>query len=210
MSGDEGRPGLRERKKQETRIALSWAAIKLVAERGLENVRVEDIAAAAGVAPRTFNNYFSSKGEAIAARHLDRARLIAQELRRRPVSEPLWEAITSAVITQLAMGADYDDRRPDQQWQTGIRLMIGEPSLQGEMLKASAVAEEELAAAIAERTGTDIAHDLYPRLVAGAAGAAIRVAMDQWLRADPPVPVRPLVENALGLLAAGLPEPRSS
>ncbi|WP_244301827.1 TetR family transcriptional regulator [Microbispora triticiradicis] len=210
MSGDEGRPGLRERKKQETRIALSWAAIKLVAERGLENVRVEDIAAAAGVAPRTFNNYFSSKGEAIAARHLDRARLIAQELRRRPVSEPLWEAITSAVITQLAMGADYDDRRPDQQWQAGIRLMIGEPSLQGEMLKASAVAEEELAAAIAERTGTDIAHDLYPRLVAGAAGAAIRVAMDQWLRADPPVPVRPLVENALGLLAAGLPEPRSS
>ncbi|WP_310741271.1 TetR family transcriptional regulator [Microbispora sp. H10670] len=210
MSGDDGRPGLRERKKQETRIALSWAAIKLVAERGLENVRVEDIAAAAGVAPRTFNNYFSSKGEAIAARHLDRARLIAQELRRRPVSEPLWEAITSAVITQLAMGADYDDRRPDQQWQAGIRLMIGEPSLQGEMLKASAVAEEELAAAIAERTGTDIAHDLYPRLVAGAAGAAIRVAMDQWLRADPPVPVRSLVEDALGLLAAGLPEPRSS
>ncbi len=210
VSGDDGRPGLRERKKQETRIALSWAAIKLVAERGLENVRVEDIAAAAGVAPRTFNNYFSSKGEAIAARHLDRARLIAQELRRRPVSEPLWEAITSAVITQLAMGADYDDRRPDQQWQAGIRLMIGEPSLQGEMLKASAVAEEELAAAIAERTGTDIAHDLYPRLVAGAAGAAIRVAMDQWLRADPPVPVRSLVEDALGLLAAGLPEPRSS
>ncbi|WP_310737947.1 MULTISPECIES: TetR family transcriptional regulator [unclassified Microbispora] len=210
MSGDDGRPGLRERKKQETRIALSWAAIKLVAERGLENVRVEDIAAAAGVAPRTFNNYFSSKGEAIAARHLDRARLIAQELRRRPVSEPLWEAITSAVITQLAMGADYDDRRPDQHWQAGIRLMIDEPSLQGEMLKASAVAEEELAAAIAERTGTDIAHDLYPRLVAGAAGAAIRVAMDQWLRADPPVPVRPLVEDALGLLAAGLPEPRSS
>ncbi|WP_307801859.1 TetR family transcriptional regulator [Microbispora triticiradicis] len=210
MSGDDGRPGLRERKKQETRIALSWAAIKLVAERGLENVRVEDIAAAAGVAPRTFNNYFSSKGEAIAARQLDRGRLIAQELRRRPASEPLWEAITSAVITQLAMGADYDDRRPDQQWQTGIRLMIDEPSLQGEMLRASAVAEEELAAAIAERTGTDIAHDLYPRLVAGAAGAAIRVAMDQWLRADPPVPVRPLVEDALGLLAAGLPEPRSS
>ncbi|MBO4275237.1 TetR family transcriptional regulator [Microbispora triticiradicis] len=210
VSGDDGRPGLRERKKQETRIALSWAAIKLVAERGLENVRVEDIAAAAGVAPRTFNNYFSSKGEAIAARQLDRGRLIAQELRRRPASEPLWEAITSAVITQLAMGADYDDRRPDQQWQTGIRLMIDEPSLQGEMLRASAVAEEELAAAIAERTGTDIAHDLYPRLVAGAAGAAIRVAMDQWLRADPPVPVRPLVEDALGLLAAGLPEPRSS
>ncbi|KAB8175116.1 TetR family transcriptional regulator [Microbispora catharanthi] len=207
VSREGERPGLRERKKQETRIALSWAAIRLAVERGLENVRVEDIAAEARVAPRTFNNYFSSKGEAIAARHLDRARLIAQELRRRPASEPLWEAIKIAVVTQLAMGASYDARQPDQQWQAGIRLMVSEPSLQGEMLKANAIAEDELAAAIAERTGTDVARDLYPRLVAGAAGAAIRVAMDQWLRADPPVPVRPLIEDALDRLSAGLPEP---
>ncbi|WP_239108987.1 acyl-CoA-like ligand-binding transcription factor [Microbispora siamensis] len=207
MSREGERPGLRERKKQETRIALSWAAIRLAVERGLENVRVEDIAAEARVAPRTFNNYFSSKGEAIAARHLDRARLIAEELRRRPASEPLWEAIKIAVVTQLAMGEEYDAGQPDQQWQTGVRLMISEPSLQGEMLKANAIAEDELAAAIAERTGTDVARDLYPRLVAGAAGAAIRVAMDQWLRADPPVPVRPLIEDALDRLAAGLPEP---
>ncbi|MEU7889197.1 TetR family transcriptional regulator [Microbispora bryophytorum] len=207
MSREGERPGLRERKKQETRIALSWAAIRLAVERGLENVRVEDIAAEARVAPRTFNNYFSSKGEAIAARHLDRARLIAQELRRRPASESLWEAIKIAVITQLAMGAEYDARQPDQQWQTGIRLMISEPSLQGEMLKADAIAEDELAAAIAERTGTDVARDLYPRLVAGAAGAAIRVAMDHWLRSDPPVPVKPLIEDALDRLSAGLPEP---
>ncbi|WP_256862770.1 TetR family transcriptional regulator [Microbispora sp. GKU 823] len=207
MSREGERPGLRERKKQETRIALSWAAIRLAVERGLENVRVEDIAAEARVAPRTFNNYFSSKGEAIAARHLDRARLMAQELRRRPASEPLWEAIKIAVVTQLAMGEEYDAGQPDQQWQTGVRLMISEPSLQGEMLKANAIAEDELAAAIAERTGTDVARDLYPRLVAGAAGAAIRVAMDQWLRADPPVPVRPLIEDALDRLAAGLPEP---
>ncbi|WP_311923023.1 TetR family transcriptional regulator [Microbispora sp. H10836] len=207
MSGEGERPGLRERKKHETRTALSWAAIRLTVERGLENVRVEDIAAAAGVAPRTFNNYFSSKGEAIAARHLDRARLIAQELRRRPASEPLWEAIKVSVLTQLALGESYGTGQPDQQWQTGIRLMISEPSLQGEMLKADAIAEDELAGAIAERTGTDVARDLYPRLVAGAAGAAIRVAMDHYLRSDPPVPIRPLIEDALGRLAAGLPEP---
>ncbi len=207
MSGEGERPGLRERKKQETRIALSWAAIRLSVERGFDNVRVEDIAAAAGVAPRTFNNYFSSKGEAIAARHLDRTRLIAQELRRRPASEPLWEAVKIAILTQFAMGERYGDAQPDQQWQDGVRLMVGEPALQGEMLRASAVAEAELAAAIAERTGTDVARDLYPRLVAGAAGAAIRVAVDHFLRSDPPVSIRPLLEEALDRLAAGLPQP---
>ena len=72
-TGDGARDGLRERKKRQTRIALSWAAIRLTVERGLDNVRVEDIAAEVGVSPRTFNNYFSSKGEAIAARHLERS-----------------------------------------------------------------------------------------------------------------------------------------
>lgn len=65
--------GLRERKKEATRVALSWAAIRLTVERGLDNVRVEDIAEAVGVSPRTFNNYFSSKAEAIAFRHLQRS-----------------------------------------------------------------------------------------------------------------------------------------
>ncbi|ETK38008.1 acyl-CoA-like ligand-binding transcription factor [Microbispora sp. ATCC PTA-5024] len=204
---DGGRAGLRERKKQETRIALSWAAVQLVVERGLENVRVEDIAAAAGVAPRTFNNYFSSKAEAIAARHLDRARLIAAELRRRPPSEPLWEALRHAVAARMALGVPTPTGAPDQQWVDGVRLMMSEPSLMGEFIKAEATAEAELAAAVADRTGIDLTRDLYPTLVAGAVGVAVRTAMQHWLRADPPVPFMPLVDDALDQLARGLPLP---
>ncbi|MEV7968215.1 TetR family transcriptional regulator [Sphaerisporangium sp. NPDC088356] len=209
MGTEDGeRVGLRERKKQETRIALSWAAIRLAVERGLENVRVEDIAAEVGVSPRTFNNYFSSKGEAIAARHLDRARWIAAELRAQPASKPLWEAITDAALARFALGQEGDGKHtPDQQWVAGLRLMLAEPALQGEFFKAGAIAEAELAAAVAERTGTDVTHDLYPRLVAGAVGAAIAVVMEQWMRADPPVPIMALLSDALRQLAAGLPVP---
>jgi AcrR family transcriptional regulator len=205
MRGD-GQLGLRERKKRETRIALSWATIRLTVERGFDNVRVEDIAAAVGVSPRTFNNYFSSKGEAIAARHLERARAIAEELRARPAAEPLWEAIENAMMGRYALGLDAP-AEPDQQWTEGVRLMVEEPALQAEFIRAGAVAEAELAEAIAERTGTDVTRDLYPKLVAGAVGTAINVATEHWLRTDQPTPMAPLLREAIHQLAAGLPTP---
>jgi AcrR family transcriptional regulator len=207
-TGDGVRIGLRERKRQETRIALSWAAICLSVERGVDNVRVEDIAAAADVSLRTFRNYFSSKAEAIAARHLDRALRIADELRARPAAESLWDAIANAVQAQFALGQETGgEHAPDQRWVDGIRLMLTEPALQGEFFKANAVAQAELAKAIAERTGTDVAGDLYPQLVAAAVGAATTVATTHWLRADPPIPIAPLLRDVLARLAAGLPVP---
>jgi AcrR family transcriptional regulator len=198
-------PGLRERKKQQTREALSWAAVRLAVERGFGNVLVEDIAAEAGVSPRTYNNYFSSKAEAIAWRHLDRARRTADLLRERPPGEPLWEAITRAVLANAG-----DERAsPEPAWTAGVRLMLSEPALQGEYLRAAMAADRECAVAIAERTGTDAARDMYPQLVAAAIGAAIQVANDQWIRADPPVPLAPLLRDALSQVAAGLPAPKT-
>ncbi|WP_433465567.1 TetR family transcriptional regulator [Spirillospora sp. CA-128828] len=200
------RAGLRERKKRATREALTLAALRLALERGLENVRVEDIAAEVQVTTRTFNNYFSSKYEALAARHVDRMRQAAEELRARPASEPLWEAITRAVLSPLA-GADRAHESPDREVLAGIRLIAGEPALQAEALKAGLAADSEFTAAVAERTGTDADRDLYPPLVAGAVEITIQIATDQWLRADPPVPLVSLLREALGQIAAGLPAP---
>src|SRR3982751_5368980 len=104
--------GLRERKKQETRAALSWAAIHLIVERGYDRVLVEDIANEAGVSPRTFNNYFSSKAEAVASRHLDRCLRRAEVLCERPAGEPLWEAITQAVLSQFEPGPEVAAHPP--------------------------------------------------------------------------------------------------
>ena len=58
--------GLRERKKADTRRALSDAALNLAFERGLDNVTREDIANVVGASLRTFNNYFNGKYEALA------------------------------------------------------------------------------------------------------------------------------------------------
>jgi AcrR family transcriptional regulator len=194
--------GLRERKKQETRDALNWAVIRLSAERGWDNVTVQDAAAAANVSERTFRNYFSSKAEAVASRHLDRMLRVAAELRACPPGEPLWEAITNAVVSQFAGGEPMS-----RQWTDAIRLMLAEPDLQGEFLKANATVQRDLAAAVAERTSTDVAHDLYPTLVAAATGAAIMAGMEHWLRADPPVAIGALMREAFDRLSAGMPVP---
>ncbi|MFE4392925.1 MULTISPECIES: acyl-CoA-like ligand-binding transcription factor [Streptomycetaceae] len=198
-------PGLRERKKAATREALGWAALRLAVERGLENVRVEDIAAAAGVSPRTYNNYFSSRAEAIVSRHRDRVLQAAGELRARPAQEPLWEALTRSLVAPY-VGAPEG---PDPRWTAAVRLLLREPALQAELLRDSAGVRRELAAAVAARTGTDADRDLYPNLVASAALSALQAANEHYLAADPVVPFQPLLTEALRQLAAGLPDPSS-
>lgn len=189
--------GLRERKKQATRAALSWAALKLAVERGVENVLVEDVAAEAGVSPRTFNNYFASKYEAIVWRELDRMVRIGDLLRERPPQEQFWDAITHAVLG--VYGAD-EDTLPDRSWTGGVKAMVNSPLLIGELLKVHSKMERALAEAIAERIGLDVDKDMYPRIVAGAVGAACGVAQEQWINADPPISLGPLIRAALGHL----------
>ncbi|GAA1694728.1 TetR family transcriptional regulator [Fodinicola feengrottensis] len=191
--------GLRERKKQETRSALSWAAVRLSVERGLDHVLVEDIAAEAGVSARTFNNYFSSKAEAIASRHVDRVRMIAAGLREQPAGQPLWEAISDAVFAQFG-SSEADDRVPDQRWTAGVQLMTDQPTVRAELLRGSREAERDLAAAVAERLKTDPL-SVYPQLVAAAVGIALQVAMEGWLRADPPELLAPLLRKSLEQVA---------
>ncbi|GMA25998.1 TetR family transcriptional regulator [Luteimicrobium album] len=56
--------GTRERKKRATRRALIASAQELVGERGLDGATIEDICERAGVARRTFFNYFDTKEDA--------------------------------------------------------------------------------------------------------------------------------------------------
>jgi AcrR family transcriptional regulator len=62
-------PGLRERKRAETRAQLEQAAVTIAFRDGLEHTSVDAISAAANVSPRTFFNYFDSKEDAILGVH---------------------------------------------------------------------------------------------------------------------------------------------
>ena len=55
---------------------------------------------------------------------------------------------------------------PTREWAAGLRVMLAEPGAAGRDAAGERLREKELAAAIADRTGTDAGRDLYPRLVA--------------------------------------------
>lgn len=58
-------PGLRERKRHATRLAIQQAALRIAVEDGLGAVTVDEISRRADVSPRTFFNYFANKEQAI-------------------------------------------------------------------------------------------------------------------------------------------------
>src|SRR6201991_3229197 len=114
--------GLRERKKVATREALSAAALRLALEHGAENVRVEDIAEAAGVSPRTYNNYFSSREQAIVAGiTAEREARVATSVAARSATTDLSDAVIDAVVEQHA-GPAHPDR-------DGVLLLTTSPAL---------------------------------------------------------------------------------
>jgi AcrR family transcriptional regulator len=189
--------GLRERKKLATRKALSDAALRLAVERGLENVTIEDITAEANVALRTFRNYFASKYEAVAAIGVDRAYRIGASLLQRPPGEPLWEALTQSMLEHY----ENTDQAFSRETMSALGRILQTPAMRGEYLKVNFVQQNALAAAIAERTGTSVEADMYPQVLAGAVVAAAQVAIRRWYAADPPVPLRPMLELALRQLA---------
>ncbi|MFF5296238.1 TetR/AcrR family transcriptional regulator [Paractinoplanes globisporus] len=166
-------PGLRARKKQATRAALQAAALRLALERGPGNVRVEDIAEAAGVSPRTYNNYFSSREQAIVAGiTADRAEQVAAAVVGSPAATGLGDAVVTAVV---GLYADPGDRP-----RAAMLMVATSPALRACYADTVTSIEGPLAEAIAERCpGVD---PLTAQVLSAAVGAAARVGLRQWLR----------------------------
>src|SRR5215203_1124686 len=192
-----GDGGMRERKKRATRKALSVAALRLAREHGPQNVRVDDIAEAAGVSPRTYNNYFSSREQAIVgALAAEPGARVAAALRKRPADEPLEHAVVGALIQEYS-----DDGEPDR---ATLALITSAPALQAEFLDTIAAIERPLTEAIAARAGADDQDGLGPEVLAAAVSGAARVAAQRWLQPAPDTNFSVMLHDALTCLAPAL------
>ncbi|NKQ54424.1 TetR/AcrR family transcriptional regulator [Amycolatopsis sp. K13G38] len=184
---------MREQKKQATRQALREAALRLALERGPDNVRVDDIADAAGVSPRTYNNYFPSREHAIvAAVTAEREERVAAAVSARS-GGGLAEAVVEAVVEQ------YTD--PRERGSEALLLITTQAALREVYVHTATAMEDPLAGALAERIEDAVA----ARVLAASVAAAVRVALEQWLRPVPKADGLVVVSGSLpDLLRAAL------
>jgi AcrR family transcriptional regulator len=197
-------PTRRERKKLETRQALEQAALRLFAERGYEQTTVEDIAEAADVAVRTFFRYFSSKQDVLFGDVVkDRVSRLRVELTARPRDETPITSITTVMDLLDVAGEDEEE-----QILARMDLMRHQPSMRPRYLDLINSMRLVVVEFVADRTGMDPRHDMYPHLLAGAAAASWETSLTLWVESHGKLSLRDLRNEAFAALSGGLPHPK--
>jgi AcrR family transcriptional regulator len=168
----------RERRRTRQREEIGKVALDLFAQRGYDEVTVEEIADAADVSPRTFFRYFSSKQATLWPIHEDQLETFREALWAGEGDEPLFDSISRA-LTQAA--GFYDQDYAGLVRRTSI--MLQSPSLRAYFHELQQPWAEEIAALAADRLGLE-EDALGPRVIGLASVAAIQAAIQSWIRSD--------------------------
>lgn len=176
---------------------ISDVAIDLFMARGFDDVSVDDVATAAGIARRTLFRYYPSKsalpwGDFDA--HLELMRGLLSDL---DPDVPIRDALRTAL---LAFN-DFDDTERHRQ---RMRLILETGALQAYSMTMYAGWRAVVAAFVAGRLGVSQS-GLVPQTVAWTMLAVSLSAYEHWL-ADESVSLPAALGDAFDLLASGLSE----
>ena len=191
-------PGLRQRKKERTRQAITDAAMAMFLEHGFENVSIIKIAAAAEVSVQTVYNYFPAKADLV----FDEADQITSDLQRAVRHRPPGQSALSAIRGYFAsLPARVGGRRPPEPTPRFRRLVRDSPVLRAHQREIFARFEQALAAALADDTGAP-PDAVEPFIAAAGLVSVFRVNLEG--RDSDTEPPGQRAERALDLLERGL------
>ncbi len=165
---------LRDRQRAQIVTEIRYAAWRLIAERGYDAVTTEEIAAAAGVSPRTFFRHIENK-EQLLLGTLVYGEAVPTLLQARPAREAPDVALANAILSHAGASKldDLDDWR---------RAILKAPELLEKVTIWPTEQRERVVAMTAARMNTDADKDMRPALLVHLAFAAGDFAFRQWVR----------------------------
>jgi AcrR family transcriptional regulator len=159
-------PGLRERKKQQTRRRIGDTAIQLFAERGFDQVPVVEIARRAEVSEATVFNYFASKEDLVYEGMEVFEAALVDAVRERAPEVSVLDAFRDFLVRPRGALADGDAGAIGR-IATAARIVAGSAALQARERETFDRYTAALAEVIAAESGAR-PDDIDPWVVANA------------------------------------------
>jgi AcrR family transcriptional regulator len=167
--------GLRERRKQEARRAISGAAMAMFEARGFDEVTISEVAEAAGVSKMTVTNYFPRKEDLV----FDRAEVIIASLADAVATRAAGESLLAAVRRDYAERIAAGDVTLGVPTPAFARMVRDSHALTSRRREIADLTEQALAAAIAAETG---GNNPRQRIVAAQLASVHRVLFEEGAR----------------------------
>jgi AcrR family transcriptional regulator len=142
-------PGLRERKKRQTRQLILDTAARLFLERGFDRITVTEIARAAELSEMTVFNYFPTKEDLVFAR----MEFFEEQLMAAVEQRPPEESALAAFGRMVLAGIDQLSARTDMIAKAAM-LIRASPALQAREREITARYTGRLAAIFTAETGS--------------------------------------------------------
>jgi AcrR family transcriptional regulator len=168
------KPGLRERKKQQTRDTIARAAVRLFADRGYDETTLADIAEAADVSPRTIFAYYESKEDILLCGESSFLNKLRTMLDERPPGSTTVDALREFLSSI---------EPPDEEAKLRKQIITATPGLQMRMRAGHVELEPMLAESIAKDLGAE-SDDIRPMLIAASMTAAFMSVRDRFNEAE--------------------------
>jgi AcrR family transcriptional regulator len=180
---------LRQRARDAVREQIADIALDLFAERGFENVTVEEIATAAGISARSFFRYFPNKEDVVVGDPIPAGERIRDAFAARPSDEPIWTSLRVAFDPLIE---NVDARRGT----TIMKVISSTPSLRAHSLEKHHAWATMLSPLVAGRLDAGPAQNLRAETLIRAALACFDVAIAEWTEHDGAIPLPPLLDQA--------------
>jgi AcrR family transcriptional regulator len=170
-------PGLRERKKAQTREAIAETARRLFLEKGFEAVTVAEVAREAEVAEKTVFNYFPTKEDLFYGRLEEFEEALLDAIRGRQPGKTIIAAFRDFVTRQRGALQLQDEKEATKRLRKINRVITESPSLLARERQVLDRYAKSLANVIAEETRTREG-SIEPRVVASALIDVHRLLID--------------------------------